>query len=376
MLDVLFNPSNPLLWILIIAIIGGALAVMMRPFNSFAKFAYPNAKFESIGNPFVKENQLQRYLEFSSLQYFIDQLNAQKDYSISEMNAAEIQAALDQQFIQTIHMMKKDSTKKMQSFYDAYLQLLDADLLKTAFKQFLTKQEIDEQLSEHAVSETIQKQLRIFSKTAPENMRSVIQQFDYPTQIQEIISSDHEDFFFFALDAAIDTLLLNRLQQTKVPYKCKEATTLFIKRMVDIRTVKHILRAKSLGYDQDHCKQLLIDEGYELALWKQEDLCNTENISEVISSLEGTPYYPVLKKILDSQGESSSIQPYTDALDRLWLTILKNVSTSYYTTIGPTLRFLEYKKMEIRNLKIMVKGIAEHIPSKVISPLLIMEETS
>lgn len=375
MLDVLFNPSNPLLWILIIAIIGGALAVMMRPFNTFAKFAYPNAKFESIGNPFVKENQLQRYLEFSSLQHFIDQLNAQKDYSISEMNAAEIQAALDQQFIQTIHMMKQDSTKKMQSFFDAYLQLLDADLIKTAFKQFLTKQEIDEQLSEHAVSDTIQKQLRIFSKTEPEKISSVLQQFDYPKQIQEILSTDDKDVSSFALDAAIDTLLLNRLHKTKVPYKCKEATELFIKRMIDIRTIKHILRAKSLGYDTDHCKQLRINEGYELALWKQEDICNTENTAEVISKLEGTQYYPVLKKILDSQGESSSIQPYTDALDRLWLIILKNVSTSYYTTIGPTLRFLEYKKMEIRNLKIIVKGIAEQIPAPFISSLLIMEET-
>ncbi len=373
-LDVLFNPDSPVMWIMIIAIIGGALAIIIRPFVTFAKFTYPNAKFESIGNPFVKEQNLQRFLELSDLQQFIDQINANKDFQLSNTNASDIQTALDHQFVETIQMMKRDSTKKMHLFYDSYLQMLDANLLKTAFKQFASNQQIDEDLSEQAVSDTIKKQLRIISKTEPEKMNSVLDQFAYPKEIKGLLSFEKDAFSSFALDAAIDKILLEQLQQTKVPYKCAKAKELYLKRLIDSRTIKHILRAKNLGYDGEHCKQLLIGEGYELAFWKQEELCHAENIKEVINKLEGTKYYQSLKKILDTNQGLPSIQSYTDAIDRYWLEIVRNLSTSFYTTIGPSLRFLEYKKIEIRNLKIITKGIAEHIPSKIISPLLITEE--
>ena len=373
-LDVLFNPNSPFMWIMIIAIITGALAVIIRPFVTFAKFAYPNAKLESIGNPFVTEPQLNRYVELSDLHQFTDQLNAQKDYTLSETDASAIQMELDHLFVKTIQMMKQDSTKTMQAFFDTYLELLDANLLKTAFKQQLSNNKIDESLSEKAVSPTIKKHLLIISKTEPDKISSVLEQLDYPKYIQSLVTTEEEEFSSFSLDAAVDKLLLNRLYDIKVPYKCTEAKNVFIKRMIDIRTIKHILRAKHLGYDAEHCKQLLIDEGFELADWKQEDICNAENIIEIINKLEGTQYYQPLKKVQDAQQKEPSVQSYTDALDRLWLHLLKNISTSFYTTIGPSLRFLAYKQTEIRNLKIIAKGIAEKIPSKLISSLLITEE--
>ena len=374
MLDVFFDPNNPFMWILIIAIITGALAILIRPFRTFAQFAYPNAKFESIGNPFVKEPQLQRMLEYTDLQQFIDQLNTQKDYTISEKTAAAIQQELDHQFVHTIQMMKQDSTKKMHAFYNAYLETLDANILKTALKQYVTDQHIDEQLSEQAVSSTIQKHILLLSKTESENMKTVLQRLEYPSYIQHLITAEEKEFSSFALDAAVDKFFINKLKNVSVPYKCEKAKQEYIKRMIDIRTIKHILRAKHLGYDADHCTQLLINEGFELAMWKQEELCKAENPKEVINRLEGTKYYQPLQKLFDTTQKTPSVQTYTDAIDQIWLSLLRNLSTTFYTTIGPSLRFLEYKQTEIRNLKIMAKGIAENLPKQLISSLLIKEE--
>ncbi|MBS3801814.1 MAG: V-type ATPase subunit [Candidatus Thermoplasmatota archaeon] len=376
-LDVLFNPNSPYMWLLIIGIIAGALAIIIRPFATFAKFAYPNAKFESIGNPFVKETNLQRYLDLSDLQQFIDQLNTQKDYNISETITSRIQTELDHQFVNTIHMMKQDSTKKMQPFYDTYLELIDANLLKTALKQHITENHIDENLSDHAVSSAIKKHLLILSKTDSEEILAVLNQLQYPDYITSLITAEEKKFSSFALDAAVDTLFITQLKNTKVPYKCTEAKDVFIKRMIDIRTIKHLLRAKHLSYDADHCEQLLIDEGYELAFWKQKDLCTAENTADLINKLEGTQYYTSLKNKLDQDtSKIGSVQPYTDAIDLFWLHLVKNISTAHYSTMGPSLRFLEYKQIEIRNLKIIAKGIAEKMPSTLISPLLITEETT
>jgi V/A-type H+-transporting ATPase subunit C len=274
-------------------------------------------------------------------------------------------------------MMKQDSTKQMNHFYDVYLELIDANLLKTAFKQYRSHEKIDDSFIDQAVSFTIKKQLKILAKTDSNELKAVLQRFGYPHHIQSLLTAEDKEFSSFALDAAVDSFLISHMQQAPIPYKCTEAKDTFIKRMIDVRTIKHILRAKHLGYDADHCKQLLIDQGFELATWKQEELCNADNTTEVISILEGTQYYPILKKTQDRIGkENTTVQPFTDAIDRFWLHIVKNLSTSFYTTIGPSLRFLEYKQIEIRNLKIIAKGIAENIPSKLISSLLITEEAA
>jgi len=365
------------MWLLIIAIIAGALAVIIRPFVTFAKFAYPNAKFESIGNPFVKETNLNRYLEITDLQQFIDQLNNQKDYQITGETASQIQTELDHQLVDTIHMMKNDSTKKMQSFYETYLELIDANLLKTALKQFIQQQETDETLIDQAVSPRITQHLKIITHAEADQLVSVLKQLEYPEYIISLLTTESNELSSFALDAAIDKMMITQLQQVKVPFKCTEAKKIFLKRLIDIRTIKHILRAKHLAYESEQCEQLLIGEGYELANWKQKDLCASENVTDLIAKLEGTKYYQSLRRTQETISKTDgSVQAYTDALEVLWLDIVKNISTSFYSSIGPSLRFLEYKQQEIRNLKIITKGIAERLPSSMISDLLITEAAS
>ena len=50
-----------------------------------------------------------------------------------------------------------------------------------------------------------------------------------------------------------------------------------------------------------------------------------------------------------------------------------SVVEQYYSNIGPTLRFLISKEIEITNLKIISKGLAEQLPAEKILPLLTME---
>jgi vacuolar-type H+-ATPase subunit C/Vma6 len=54
---------------------------------------------------------------------------------------------------------------------------------------------------------------------------------------------------------------------------------------------------------------------------------------------------------------------------------MDNISTQNYVTIGPTIRFLVSKEYEIKNLKIIAKGIDENLSSDLIKKLIITEET-
>ena len=82
---------------------------MARPFSTYVMFAYPNAKYEAIGNPFILEKDLNRVIETKDLVNFKDALNSSKDYELSGENSFEVQESLNINLIQTIKMMQKES---------------------------------------------------------------------------------------------------------------------------------------------------------------------------------------------------------------------------------------------------------------------------
>jgi vacuolar-type H+-ATPase subunit C/Vma6 len=122
---------------MIFSIIIVILGLVMRPFITHMKFAYPNALFGAIGNPFVEEKDISRIVESKDLSGFKDSLNNLKYYNIEGENAFEVQQSLDNNLIQTIKMMRKDSPKEMGDFYNAYLEKLDLFFVKNILKNKL-----------------------------------------------------------------------------------------------------------------------------------------------------------------------------------------------------------------------------------------------
>jgi len=143
--------------------------------------------------------------------------------------------------------------------------------------------------------------------------------------------------------------------------------------LIDTSNIKYILRAKQLNYDPESIKQFFLGEGQEIATWKYNEMAQLESIPQVISSLEGTSYFEPLKNAIEIFHKDKSVQIFENELDNNFLKLVRNISTQNYVTIGPTIRFLVSKEFEIRNLKIIVKGIGEGLSSDFIKPLLIKE---
>jgi vacuolar-type H+-ATPase subunit C/Vma6 len=149
--DALFDPHNYPFWVLVIALIAGGIAVITRPFFAYLKFVYPNAKYEAIGNPFVNERELQKPLESKTLSDFKETINTLRDYNIEGETAKEIQQSLDKSYIKTIEMMKKDSSKKMNGFFDLFIEKNDIETLKLVLKQKFSDQIPEENISDEVV---------------------------------------------------------------------------------------------------------------------------------------------------------------------------------------------------------------------------------
>jgi vacuolar-type H+-ATPase subunit C/Vma6 len=114
-------------------------------------------------------------------------------------------------------------------------------------------------------------------------------------------------------------------------------------------------------------------EGREIAPWKYEELTEMDGVGQVISGLEGTSYYNILKDSIEYYNQEKTVQILENKLDCLFLKLIKEISTKNYVTIGPTIRFLVFKEYETQNLKVIAKGITENLSAELTKKFLVTE---
>jgi len=369
--EMILNPGSIFFWLLIIAIIAGAVMVISRPFSTYVKFVYPNAKFEAIGNPYIEDTILTGLVDRKNLTDFKEAINASKDYKIEGETSYEIQESLDNSFLKTIEMMKKDSSKKMNEFYDLYLEKMDIYLIKKILKNKIFEKSIQETLSDKAILQKTKDIIQELIDSDKENLPIILKKYGFSELIIDAISDKDKDLLY--LDNSIDKFIIEKFKKLKVPYKCESGKQTFVKTMIDISNIKNALRAKQLKYDDQLFMKLFLGDGHEIASWKYKEISEAESVEQVISSLEGTSYYNCLKDSIEDYNKEKSVQVFENALDSYFLKIVRDISTKNYVTIGPTIRFLTSKEFEIRNLKIIAKGVYENLPSELINKYLIKE---
>jgi len=370
----ILDPNSIFFWLLIIAVLAGAVAVISRPFSTYVKFVYPNAKFEAIGNPYVEEKLLSNISNSNDISSFKESINTSKDYKIEGNTTYEIQESLDNAFLQTIEMMKKDSSKKMNEFYDTFLEKIDIYLVKNILKNKLLEKQGKDTIFDKAILQNTKELIQKINDSEKENISEILKSYGFSDEAVDSVSDKDADFL--SLDILIDKYVINKFKELKVPYKCEPGKQKYVKTMIDISNIKNVLRGKQLKYNEESCMKLFLGEGHEIASWKYKEMCEFDSVSQIISSLEGTSYYNGLKDSIEDYNKENSVQVLENALDCIFLKIVRDISTQNYVTIGPTIRFLTLKEFEIRNLKIIVKGVDEKLPTEMINNYLIKEAAS
>ena len=371
MLEEIFNTSNFFFWIFLLIIISAIIIFILYSFSTYFKFVYPNAKFEAIGNPFLEEKEINKIVDSKDLTNFKESIKKSTNYDIDGNTIFEIQRSLDKHFFQTVEMMRKDSSKKMNDFFDLYIEKFDIFLIKNIIKKILNDEKVDQKIIDDALKQNTKKLLFRLIDSKKEEIPVILKDYGFKKEILNVFSKEKVDFL--ALDTAFDKNFINRFKDLRVPRKCGKAKLKFVCYLTDITNIKNILRAKQIGYSKEICNSLLLGGGQELADWRYKQMCESNSIVEVVSSLEATSYYNILKELLDFYNKEKSIQILENALDIQFLKIVKDLSVENYITIGPTLRFIVSKEFEIKNLKIIAKGLGENLPTDLIKKFVITE---
>jgi V/A-type H+-transporting ATPase subunit C len=142
----------------------------------------------------------------------------------------------------------------------------------------------------------------------------------------------------------------------------------FLRTEIDLKNLKMLFRMKRAGMERDDIIKLLIPGGMEL---KESDLARLAALplSEFVRALEEYTYWSAIS---DVSGELASLINIETRLDKYGLVYASRISYYYPLSILPILDYMLSKKIEVDNLRIIVRGKETKLTEEIIKAHLVM----
>jgi V/A-type H+-transporting ATPase subunit C len=383
-MDELLNPGNIYFWILVVGLITIIVFIIkgkIKMLMVITSFMYPNAKLHAMGNDYVKQDELEALLESRR---FADAINlmSTKNYpvkDVKDINKAE--SILDKYNIESIEHALIDCPQSLKPLLKAYLKKYEVSMIKKALKSKLFREknasiQLEPSKNIHSVGGITSDIIATMMETErSEEIAEMFAQTPFGKELKEAIQE--YDGNFQKIENLLDKYVFSELKNSieTVEPSVNVPVKQFVNQLTDITNIKILLRAKFKKYSIEDARSSLLPPGRSLPAWKLEQMCEANDITELLAEIEGTPYITPIRDALPDYEKSRSISPLEIALDRFLLSRIVDLSVQYTITAGPMIRYIVSKEYEVRNLKTVLRGLSEELPENKITPLLITETT-
>ena len=176
----------------------------------------------------------------------------------------------------------------------------------------------------------------------------------------------------YPLDKALDVERANTYDFIAriAPKEVKDPFAVMSKK-TDIDNIKSLLTAKEVGLSPDETKELLIPCG---SLYGDlESLADSEKVTDIVTSLDGTEYAAALEDALPQYEETNMILPLESALDKSYLGNLLRSSDVpadenrqiVYSYVGT--------QVDVANLKLIIRAKQDGLDYDQIAPYMLEE---
>jgi V/A-type H+-transporting ATPase subunit C len=210
-----------------------------------------------------------------------------------------------------------------------------------------------------------------------------LQDLEYVTAIEEAISNYKKTGTLLLLEMALDRFVYGQIHRAVRKLKGRDGkiarTVIGIE--IDSINIKIILRGKSLLWDQDQIGGYLLPTSEVLSEKVLITAIKASNIMSFIKSLSASLRFGVLRDyqymltdLLKEYEASQSLPRLEIVLDRSLLKTSLRMLKRYtpYFNIGLVFAFLNAKWFEVKNLRAIVRGSVDGVPSDMIRELLIL----
>lgn len=301
--------------------------------------------------------EITRYIEESGYKKDVDELG--KKYRGTDL----IEHALNQNLAMTYRKLIEVSQDEANYLITEYLRSWDIWNIKTILRGKFSGASEDEIL-EDVVSGGQLKYRDITEIVKIGTIEGVIASFA-KTPYNKALEGYRGDLAQIenALDLLYYSNLINAVTSTGNKLFLK-----FLKTEIDLKNLKMLFRMKRAGMERDEIVKNLIPGGMEL---KESDFVRLASLSigDFVRALEEYSYW---NAISDISGELASLRDIEMRLDKYGLTYASRISYYYPLSILPILDYILSKKIEVDNVRIIVRGKETSLPEDIIKAHLVM----
>lgn len=348
--------------IIVLLIVGAVIVVIVsRPVLDIYPYLLPNARVRARKGRLFDEKQFSEIIESTNLTEITNYLRGFPDYA-EYMDNHSLEKSLDIQLSETYNLIARIAPDNIKKAFVALSKKSDINNIKS----LITAKEAN--LSRDAILELLipsgksyDNIVHLIDANTVEDVIAGLDGTEYGSILEDALSEYKESNMILPLEAALDKYYLeNLLKATNVPSNDNTAILYsYIGSQVDINNLKLIIRAKADGLNYENIESYLIKEGHDIKEWKLKDLMESENISGIINSLEGTDFADILNEKLQTYNETGSIDVFEKALDEYISNYANSLSLKNPLGIGPIIGFLNKKEKEVKNLKIIARAKRE-----------------
>ena len=355
------NETFIVLALLAVVVVGAIIVIASRPILDIYPYLHPNARVRARKGRLFDEKQLSEIVETSNTEEIISYLRGFPDYA-EYLDNYSLDKALDMQLAETYDLVSRLAPKEVQKSFKVLSKKTDINNIKsllTAKEVGLSSEEtIDLLIPAGSLYDDLERLSEVGSVS---EVITGLDGTEYSSVLEDVIPIYEEKQMVLPLESALDKYYLNNLiKSTQVPGdENTEILYAFIGTQVDIVNLKLIIRAKDDNLDFDTISPYMIENGYKLRDWKLKDLMESQGVSGVISSLEGTKYAEVLAEPLNQYNDNGNASVFEKALDDYAAGYYNSLATKKPLGIGPIIGYLSKKEIEVRNLKIIARAKRE-----------------
>jgi V/A-type H+-transporting ATPase subunit C len=146
----------------------------------------------------------------------------------------------------------------------------------------------------------------------------------------------------------------------------------FVRREIDVTNLKVLLKLKAERITEDRIAKYLIPGGMEFNIDKLRAMAQAEGLAPIIEELERSSMYTDIKSAVEQFKVDRKMSDITIALDKALIGTSEKFAHFYPLSVLPIVNYMVRKKVEVDNIRIIARGKASGLSTKVIENLLVV----
>jgi vacuolar-type H+-ATPase subunit C/Vma6 len=329
------------------ALISAASVYGMRKMILMGQFSYHNARLSTLGNPYVMREEVLPLVDLKDPGSLVKSL--QGDLSLTENIGSfrEADRSLMANFHRSLDTLQNASPKAVSPLISTFINFWEMEELKRLLR-FVGKRK-DPLYPVGYLDVDLERQF-----LSSDDLVQAVELLEGHRINKTILPLVKEsDVGLDELDSVMDKFVLDRFfDMESLPHSCKKGVKALSHMLADKYNIQLLIRSKLNDWNREEILPHLFTRGGSIGIPLLEQMAESSTIREALSILNGTHLEPYFKEAVDKGPTSIEV-----ALDQMMLDGAINLSHSFGMNIGPTIRFLISKEMELKNLRTLFQSV-------------------